>query len=360
MTRVAEFFVEHTAYLDEQGGLLQTPPPALNDGRVLGRLYRGMHLTRAFDARAVELHRTGRLGTYASSLGQEAVGVGIAHAMQAEDVLVPSFREHGAQLMRGVTPLELFLYWGGDERGSDFAGPRQDFPVSVTVGGHAPHAAGVALAFQLRREPRVAVCVFGDGASSKGDVYEAMNAAGIRGLPVVFVVTNNQWAISTPRSQQTGAATLAQKAVAAGFSGLQADGNDVIAVAKVVGDAVNRARSGGGPTLVECLTYRMADHTTVDDASRYRADADLALWRDKDPLARLRARLAAGHGWTESDEVSLRAEVNEQMDAAAKAYLDTPPQRPEAVFTYLFATMPAELSRQQALMLESLEAGDER
>jgi pyruvate dehydrogenase E1 component alpha subunit len=136
--------------------------------------------------------------------------------MAPEDLLLPYAREQGAQLLRGVTLTELFLYWGGDERGSDFQGPREDFPISVPVGTHAPHAAGVALAFTLRKEPRVAVFVSGDGSTSKGDFYEALNVAGVWRLPVVFVVTNNQWAISAPRSAQTAAATLAQKAIAAG------------------------------------------------------------------------------------------------------------------------------------------------
>ncbi|HEY4773682.1 MAG TPA: thiamine pyrophosphate-dependent enzyme, partial [Xanthobacteraceae bacterium] len=154
-------------------------------------LYRAMVLTRSFDTKAIALQRTGRLGTYASSLGQEAVAVGIAAAMAPSDVLLPSFREHGAQLWRGVSLKELFLYWGGDERGNDFAGPRQDFPNCVPVGTHAPHAVGVALAFRLRGEARAAVCVFGDGATSKGDVAEALNMAGVWQVPAVFVVNNN-------------------------------------------------------------------------------------------------------------------------------------------------------------------------
>jgi len=206
--------------------------------------------TRSFDAKAVALQRTGRLGTFASSLGQEAAPVGVASAMRDEDVLLPSFREQGAQLWWGVTPLEFFLYWGGDERGSDFARAREDFPVCVPVGSHAPHAVGVALAFKLRKEKRAAVCIFGDGATSKGDVAEALNVAGVWQLPVVFVVCNNGWAISMPRHRQSVAKTLAQKAIAAGFAGEQVDGNDVVAVHGAVAAALERARGGGGPHLV--------------------------------------------------------------------------------------------------------------
>ena len=351
MTRVASFEIHHSAFLGRGGEVLQPLPGPLAEASTLEALYRWMTLTRCFDAKAVALQRTGRLGTYASSLGQEAVSVGIGHAMQRDDVLLPSFREHGTQLYRGVTLEELFLYWGGDERGSDFASCREDFPVCVTVGGHAPHAAGVGLALKLRGGGRAAVCVFGDGASSKGDVYEAMNLAGVWALPVVFVITDNQWAISTRRADQSGAETLAQKALAAGFAGEQVDGNDVVAVSHAVGAAVTRARAGGGPHLVECLTYRLADHTTADDASRYRDDAEVSEWWQLDPLARLRLYLSANAGWDKAAEKALLARCNEQVEAATQAYLDTPPQPPEAIFDFLFGALPADLEPQRAHML---------
>ena len=347
----AEFEIPYTRFLSPDGTLTQPLPEALEDPAVLRELYRWMVLTRAFDAKAIELQRSGRLGTYPPCLGQEAVGVGVGHAMRREDVLVPSFREQALQLYRGVTATELLLYWGGDERGSDYAVPREDFPISATVGGHAPHAAGVALACKLRNEPRVAVCVIGDGATSKGDVYEAMNIAGVWHLPVVFVVTNNQWAISTPRSAQTAAPTLAQKAFAAGMGGEQVDGNDVLAVAWVMAAALERSRAGGGAHLVECLTYRLGDHTTVDDASRYRDDDEVDRWRERDPLARLRAFLAAQHGWGENDERDLLARCAEEIDAAADAYLATPPQAPEAMFDFLFAELPRDLAAQRTHLL---------
>jgi pyruvate dehydrogenase E1 component alpha subunit len=339
--------IRHDGYLAPDGALLRPLPEALADPERLLDIYRAMRHARAFDAKAIELQRTGRLGTYASLLGQEAIGVGVAHAMRAEDVLLPSFREHAAQLVRGVTATELLLYWGGDERGSDFAGPREDFPVSVTVGGHAPHAAGVALAFKLRREPRVAVCMFGDGATSKGDVYEAMNVAALWTLPVVFVVSNNQWAISTPRREQTAAETLAQKAVAAGFQGEQVDGNDVIAVVEVVGAALAHARAGRGPRFVECLTYRLGDHTTVDDASRYRETAEVDVWREREPLRRLSGYLTANAGWDAAKDAALVAECEAAVAAAAEAYLETPSQPPEAMFDFLYAVLPEPLRVQR-------------
>jgi len=351
MTAVVTFEIGYTRVLGPDGKAVSALPEFARDREVLVALYRWMVLTRTFDAKAIALQRTGRLGTYASCLGQEAVAVGAAHPMLAEDVLLPSFREHGAQLVRGVTLKELLLYWGGDGRGSDYAGPRQDFPVCIPVGTHAPHAAGVALAFKLRGEARCAVCIFGDGATSKGDVYEAMNVAGAWSLPVVFIASNNQWAISVPRKAQTAAETLAQKAVAAGFEGLQVDGNDVIAMRQAAADALDKARGGGGPTLIEALTYRLGDHTTVDDASRYRDDEEVGLHWKEEPVARLRRHLTEIHGWDKAEEEALIEACAAEVEASAEAYLAEPPEPPEAMFDYLYEELPADVARQRAAML---------
>lgn len=304
--------------------------------------------TRLFDARAVELQRAGQLGTYASSLGQEAVAVGVASAMHENDVFVPSFREHGAQLSRGVTMRELLLFWGGDERGCDFAGPREDFPVCIPVGSHAPHAAGVALALQMRGESRAAVCILGDGATSKGDFYEALNVSGVWRLPVVFVVMNNEWAISVPRSAQTAAATLAQKAVSAGLPSEQVDGNDVLAVEQAAAEAIERSRGGGGPTLIEALTYRVADHTTSDDARRYRSEENVEAHRAKDPLERLRLYLERGGLWSSEDQQRLEDQCRAEIEREVESYLSEPPQSPDSMFAHLYATLPAALAEQRA------------
>lgn len=357
MSKIAALFdVRYSRCLAPNGKVVGSLPEFAGNVDYLKALYRALVRARSFDAKAVALQRTGRLGTYASGIGQEAVSVGVASAMGPDDVLLPSFREHGGQLWRGVTPLELFLYWGGDERGSAFAGPRQDFPISVPIGSQAPHAAGVALAFKLRRESRVAVCIFGDGASSKGDVAEALNIAGVWQLPVLFVVTNNQWAISVPRSRQTAAETLAQKSIAAGMPGEQVDGNDVIAVREVAGAAIERARRGKGPSLVEAVTYRLGDHTTSDDASRYREDAVVTLHWQEEPLLRLRRYLTEKAGWTKEDEQRLLRETAAEIDAAAADYLAMPPQKLESIFDYTYAEMPAELIAQRASML-GIETG---
>jgi 2-oxoisovalerate dehydrogenase E1 component alpha subunit len=338
-------------YLDARGEILQPLPPLARDIDLLRSLYRLMVQTRTFDHKAIALQRTGQIGTYASCLGQEAVGAGVGTAMRREDVLLPTYRQYAAQIQRGLTMTELLAYWGGDERGMAFfrgEAPAHDFPICVPIASHAPHAVGVAYAFQLRHEPRVAVCVLGDGATSKGDFYEAINAAGVWQLPVVFVVENNGWAISVPASRQTHAETLAQKAVAAGIPGLQVDGNDVIAVCHVAGEAIEGARRGEGPTLIEALTYRLGDHTTADDASRYRDPAELDAQRKNDPISRLQTYLRANGLWTDEDESALDAECTEAVEHAAQAYLDMPPQSPQSMFEHLYARPVAAFAGQAA------------
>jgi pyruvate dehydrogenase E1 component alpha subunit len=347
VTSVAEFSISSSRILAPSGELVAPLPAFARDPSELTALYRAMVLARAFDAKAIALQRTGRLGTYASSLGQEAVAVGVAAAMQTRDVLLPSFREHGAQLWRGVTQRELFLYWGGDERGNDFAAAREDFPNCVPVGSHAPHAVGVALAFRLRGEKRAAVCVFGDGATSKGDVAEALNMAGVWKVPAVFVVNNNGWAISVPRSKQTIAATLAQKAIAAGIPGDQVDGNDVIAVRAVMESALARARAGDGPSVIEAVTYRLSDHTTADDASRYRDDAEVSRHWPEEPLVRLREYLTRTGAWGKQQEEALLRESSGIVERAATEYLASSAPPPAAIFDHVYASMPTELAAQR-------------
>ncbi len=351
MTSVATFAISYSQFLGPQGDVTQPLPPFAQDAAALVQLYRAMVLMRTYDAKAIALQRTGQLGTYASMLGKEAVEAGIGAAMQPDDVFLCTYRENGVQIMRGVTMRELFLYWGGDERGSDFSGPRHDFPICITIASQCLHAAGVGYAMKLRGQPRAAVCMMGDGATSKGDFYEGINAAGAWQLPVVFVVTNNQWAISVPRTAQSAAQTLAQKAVAAGFEGLQVDGNDVVAVHHAMREALARARSGGGPTLIEAVTYRLADHTTADDASRYRPAEEVAAAWQREPVLRLRNYLAATGAWDKTREEVLLRECNTQVQEAAQAYLDTPLPPVEQMFDHLYASLPAGYTAQRAAVL---------
>lgn len=348
MTSVASFEIEFTRFLDPQGEPTQPLPQFARDAAALIDLYRSMVLARAFDAKAIALQRTGKIGTFASALGQEAVGVGVASAMRAEDVLVPSYRDHPAQFWRGVTMVESLLYWGGDERGSNFAVPRHDFANCVPIATQVCPAVGAAYAFKLRGESRAAVCLFGDGATSRGDFYEGMNMAGVWRLPLLMVINNNQWAISVPRSRQTAAATLAQKAIAAGIEGLQVDGNDVIAVRHAAEAALDKARSGGGPTLIEALTYRLGDHTTADDATRYRDAEVLRQQWQFEPVARLRNYLARVHAWDKDAEEALQRECAQQVNQAVDAYLAIAPPDLDAMFDCLYAALPAALEAQRA------------
>lgn len=344
---VARFEIPYRQLLAADGRLVDGSAPVEHPAAALRTRLHAMLRARLFDARAVALQRAGQLGTYASALGQEAVAVGVAAAMADDDVLVPSFREHGAQLWRGVRMRELFLYWGGDERGCDYEGPREDLPVCIPVGSQAPHAAGVALAFQLRGEARAAVCLLGDGATSKGDFYEALNVAGVWRLPVVYVVTNNAWAISVPRRAQSAAETLAQKAIAAGVPGEQVDGNDVLAVEQVVREALARAREGNGPTLVEALTYRLADHTTSDDARRYRDESEIAAHRAEDPIERLRLHLETTGALAADELAAFEAACREEVEREARAYLATPPQPAASIFDSVYARWPEALEAQR-------------
>ncbi len=298
MSIAAKFEIEYLQYLDAEGKQVRDDLPEFaKDLDHMVELYKLMLSTRVFDAKSVALQRTGKLGTYASCLGHEAAHVGIGSAMRPEDVFAPSYREYGAQLYRGVQPREVYMYWGGDERGNDYQKEpaRHDFAWSVPIATQCLHAAGSALAFKIRNEPRVAVCTIGDGGSSKGDFYGAINIAGAQNLPLVAAIVNNQWAISVPRKIQSGAPTLAQKGIAAGLYCIQVDGNDIIAVRKAMGDAIERARAGQGGSVVELVTYRLSDHTTADDARRYRGEARsegrLGQGADEAP-----AQLAGGQG----------------------------------------------------------------
>jgi pyruvate dehydrogenase E1 component alpha subunit len=356
---VAEFSIGHERLLDADGRATGALPAFAADAEAMRAMYRMMVLCRLFDAKAINLQRTGKLGTYAPCTGHEATHVAVGAAMRTEDVLCPVYREYGTQLWRGVTLTEILTYWAGDERGSDFAGPRQDFPWCVPIGSQSPHATGVAMAFKIRRQPRCAVCYIGDGGTSQGAFHEAVNLAGAQALPVVFVIVNNGWAISVPASAQTAAQTFAQKGLGNGVPGIQVDGNDVIGVRKVMEDALARARRGDGPMVVEAVTYRLSDHTTADDASRYRPAAELeAAWKIE-PLLRTRAFLQAQGWWDEAREAALRAECAARIDEAVHGYQHRTAVNTDHMFEHLFARPPAQLAAQRAIA-RRYGGGDQR
>ncbi|MFA5960715.1 MAG: pyruvate dehydrogenase (acetyl-transferring) E1 component subunit alpha [Tatlockia sp.] len=352
MATVAQFTVPFVQILNEKGALCSPLPSFAEDKEALKALYCMMVRTRTFDKKAIALQRTGKMGTYAPITGQEAISTAIGHAMRQEDLLVPYYRDYAAQFQRGVRMSEIFAYWGGDERGSAFECGSKDFPISVPIASQCLHATGAAFAFKYRKEARVAVVCLGDGGTSEGDFYEAINVAGAWNLPVVFVINNNGWAISVPLSQQTATETLAQKAIAAGFEGIQADGNDLLACRKVIGDAIEKARRGEGPTLIEALTYRLCDHTTADDATRYQPSEEVAKAQLKEPISRVRTYLEQQGIWDNAQEALLLDESTKLVQDAADCYLNTPKQPISSLFDYHYQHLPDYLIEQRAIAME--------
>ncbi|MCC7463067.1 MAG: pyruvate dehydrogenase (acetyl-transferring) E1 component subunit alpha [Gammaproteobacteria bacterium] len=342
---VAEFSITCVQRVDETGHADALPAFAA-DAEELQRMYRMMVRTRLFDTKAINLQRTGQLGTYPPCIGHEGTQVAVGAAMRPEDVLFTVYREIGTKFWRGVSLLDILLYWGGDERGTQYAGSPGDFPFCVPIASQMPQAAGTALAFRMRGEPRCAVAFIGDGGTSEGAFYEAINFAGVAALPLVTIIVNNGWAISHPAAAQTRAQTYAQKAIAAGIPGVQVDGNDAIGVREIVAEALERARSGGGPTLIEALTYRLGDHTTSDDAARYRPAEEVVQARTREPLLRLRRLLEARGWWDEAHERDWRASCSAEIEAAVQAYLATPRQDLAAMFEHVYAELPATLRTQ--------------
>jgi len=339
-------------FLNAQSELQQPLPKWAESGQRLLEAYRTMQLIRIFDQKAIALQRTGKLGTYPSSLGQEAIGTAIGHAMDHEDIFVPYYRDHATQFLRGVSLADLYLYWAGDERGNHFSNSKndapcqQDMPVSVPIATQFCHATGIASAIKIRGEKNAVVVTGGDGSSSKGDFLESLNLAGAWQLPVVFVINNNQWAISTPRAVQCHGETLAQKGIGAGIPSVQVDGNDYIAMHNQMRHALERARAGKGPTLIEALSYRLSDHTTADDATRYRSAEALRKGWEQEPIKRLQTYLSQNNLWSPAQEKAWQAHCQQEIELAVKAYQAIPPEPPEAMFDWLYDSLPVPLIKQ--------------
>ncbi len=351
-----EFSVESIQILDENGKIdttLLSQTDQISE-KTLKSFYESMVLIRAIDEKALNLQRTGRMGTYASIQGQEAIQVGCAAALQPSDWCFPAFRATGLSVLRGTPIKVIYQYWSGDERGSEMQDGQHDFPISIPVGTHIPHAVGAAWGAKYKKDPIAVLTTFGDGATSKGDFHEGMNFAGVFKLPVVFVCQNNQWAISVPFSRQTAAKTIAQKAIAYGFEGIQVDGNDVLGIYTVTKNALEKARRGEGPTLIECLTYRLNDHTTADDASRYRTEEEVAIWQKKDPVLRLKTLIEKEYEWSESVDEALHAEVDRRVAEAVDAFEAIEPLNPLGMFDMLFETLSPELHDQRKKFTQRL------
>ncbi len=357
MKTVTKFEIKYSQFLDSQGKPTGDLPEFARDNEELLKMYRLMTLTRTFDTKAINLQRTGKLGTYASCLGHEAAHIGIGAAMREDDVFAPMYREYGTQFWRGVKMSDVLLYWGGDERGNDFSIPKQDFSWCVPIATQCIHAAGAAMALKHKGSDACAVCVVGDGGTSEGIFYEALNVAGVQKLPMVFVVVNNRWAISVPVELQTACETLAQKGIAAGMPSVQVDGNDVVAMRHAVEVGLDRARNGKGPMLIEALTYRLSDHTTADDASRYRAGDEVEAAWQVEPLIRLRAYLMAQGAWDDEKEVALLDECATEVDAAVDEYMHTPKNTAESMFDHMYAELPEAMEEQRDTAIEYFGKG---
>ncbi len=334
---VESFDVKWIDILDEKGNVDESLMPLLSDDEIK-KMYETLLLARTFDQRALNLQREGRLGTYASILGQEASQIGSALAFEKTDWIFPSFRESGVLIARGYPLSMIFQYWSGDERALKAPADMNIFPISIPVGTHIPHAVGVAFAAKYRGDRIAASAYFGDGGTSKGDFHEGFNMAGVFKAPVVFICQNNQWAISVPREKQTASKTLAQKAFAYGFEGIQVDGNDIFAVYRVTKDALEKAKSGGGPTFIECFTYRMSHHTTADDATRYRRQEEVEAWKLKDPVLRLKLFMHKKGIWAEQYHKEIEEKSKAVIDDAVKTAESIEPPDPRDIITYTYAT----------------------
>ncbi|MBU0635716.1 pyruvate dehydrogenase (acetyl-transferring) E1 component subunit alpha [Candidatus Micrarchaeota archaeon] len=336
--------VEFVQVLDKDGKADKTLLPKLSKEE-LKQLYRWMVFARIADEKCLKLQRAGRIGTFAQILGQEAQ-VGVALALKKNDWLVPSFRENALIWALGAKAEDIYQLFGGFEKGQQFSG-LNILPISVPVGTHPLHAVGIAWAFKLRNEKKVVATFFGDGATSEGDFHEALNFASVFQVPCVFFCQNNQYAISVPRKKQSHAQTLAQKGLAYGMDGIQVDGNDVLAVYRVARTAIEKARFGGGPTLVELVTYRMADHTTADDATKYRTKTEVEYWKKRDPILRMQHYLKTKRLWTEKWEDTLGIQIRSQIEKSVQIYEALSQPQVGEMFDFLFEKKTPELEQQK-------------
>ncbi len=349
--------VEHLSILDKDGNLDEALEPELTDEFLLS-LHRWMLLGRRFDERMLSLQRQGRIGTFAPITGQEAANIGAASALRDSDWMVVAFRETAGELMRGRSLVDTLLYYGGYNEGGYIDKGVNNLPVAVPVGSQTLHAVGIAWSIKYRGGDDVAMVFFGDGATSQGDFHEALNFAGVYQVPAVFVCQNNQWAISVPREQQTRSKTLAQKALAYGVPGIQVDGNDVLAVYTAAAEAIDRARTDKGPTLIEAVTYRMSVHTTADDPSRYREDEEVEKWAERDPITRFQIYLEHKGLLDDKKIETLEEDVAQQIrDAVQKAEeVMGDSVDPLGMFDYMYAEPHGYLMAQREELAAELEA----
>ena len=351
-TKTAE--LKFLQILKEDGSCNDALAPHLTENEIT-QMYKDMVFARTLDNKMLNLQRQGKIATFAQVKGQEAAQVASAHAIAKQDWIVPAFREIAVSLVRGVPAENLLIYNGGREEGSVTPQGTNMFPTSIPVGTHMLHAVGFAWGKMLQEKNIVVLTYFGDGATSEGDFHEAMNFAMVCNVPVIFICQNNQFAISTTVKKQTKAETLAQKAFAYEMPTVQVDGNDVFAVYKATADAVANARKGKGPAFIECVTYRLADHTTADDARRYRSDDEVKQWEKKDPILRLKTFMENNQLWDNAKEQAMVAQIENKIKKAQEIFENLPKAQLKDMFQFTFKDMPKELQEQQQEMIQSAE-----
>jgi pyruvate dehydrogenase E1 component alpha subunit len=345
--------IEHVSILDEGGAFDEKLGAGVIPDADLVKLYEHLVVCRQYDEVAFKLQRSGRMGTYPQNKGQEAASLGAAYVLRKTDWLVTCYRENAGLFWHGLPMEHVLLHWMGDERGNEIPAGVACTPIAIPIGTQMLHAAGLAWAAKYRGEDRIACTFFGDGATSEGDFHEAANFAASLELPVVFVCQNNAWAISVPSKVQCAAPTIAQRGLAYGMPCVQVDGNDLFAVAKVVRDAAACARKERKPTFIEAVTYRIGDHTTADDARRYRDADEVRSWERRDPIIRLRTYMERRKLWDAKREDALAERAKATVAAVVKRAEEIAAPKPADMFDTMYAEMPPELSRQRGHMRTS-------
>lgn len=336
--------------IDNQGQFIKKGyKPPINDQQVL-EAYQSMIYARTADLQIINYQRQGRIFNFPPSLGQEAIGVGLGLVMKKDDWFAPTYREMSALLGKGVTLQELFLNFMGDEVGYLCKEANHILPMSIPIGSHLPHGVGIAYEIKYNKKDEVVFVSMGDGGTSQGDFHEALNYAALWKVPVVFLVQNNQYAISLPVSKQTATKNFAMKSVAYGMPGIKVDGNDIFAMYEALKYVSDYARKGNGPVLIEALTYRKGPHTTSDDPSKYRKSEEEEFWENTDPIKRARLYLESKKLWDEKQEQELIKEYIKEIDTLFEQTEAYPPYELDDVFQHLYSEPPDDLLQQKAYL----------
>ena len=344
--------------LDLNGNIVKEEDKPEFTNEELLYLYKTMLFSRTIDDKALSYQRQGRMLTYAPNTGQEATQIGSAYAMEEEDFLVSAFRELGAWLIKGVPLKQIYLYWYGNEWGSYMPEGVRVLPVSVPISSQLQHATGIGMANNIKGEKNAVVAYVGDGGTSHGDFHEALNFAAVFKAPVVFVIQNNQYAISVPRKKQTASTNLAQKAIAYGIPGILVDGNDVFAMYSATKEAIDRAKRGEGPTLIEAFTYRLGAHTTSDDPTKYRDNAEVEEWKLKDPILRFKTHLEKKGILTQEWEEKTKKDLELEVMSTFESIENKSDTEIEDIFKYHYESMTPQLEEQLREYKAYLEGGE--